>query len=368
MPDFRYAHASSADWQEATRSCLAQLGKGPASLGFLYLTDVLADHAGDILAALKKASGIQHWVGTVGIGICATGREYLDEPALAVMAGDFETGSFRVFSGVASDADVDNVALKCGSAQANFAIVHADPQNGRLTELVTRLAGKMESGFLVGGLTSSRRQNLQIADGVIEGGLSGVSFSDGVTIATRLTQGCSPLGPKHTITGCQQNVIITLDGRPALDVFREDIGEALGRDLNRIGSHVFAGLPIAGSDTGDYLVRNLVGIDPANKLIAIGDMVQQNTSVLFCRRDAKTAQEDMTRMLESIRKGMFTKPRGGVYYSCIGRGASLFGPDSEELKLVREALGEFPLVGFFCNGEISHNRLYGYTGVLTLFM
>jgi small ligand-binding sensory domain FIST len=76
----------------------------------------------------------------------------------------------------------------------------------------------------------------------------------------------------------------------------------------------------------------------------------------------------MTRMLESIRKGMFTRPRGGVYYSCIGRGASLFGPDSEELKLIREALGEFPLVGFFCNGEISHNRLYGYTGVLTLFM
>jgi small ligand-binding sensory domain FIST len=304
----------------------------------------------------------------VGIGICATGREYLDEPAVAVMAADFEPGSFRVFSGVASGADVDNVALKCATAPANFAIVHADPRNGKLTDLVTRLAGRMESGFLVGGLTSSRRQNLQIADGVIEGGLSGVSFSDGVTIATRLTQGCSPLGPKHTITGCQQNVIITLDGRPALDVFREDIGEALGRDLNRIGSHVFAGLPIAGSDTGDYLVRNLVGIDPANKLIAIGDMVQQNTSVLFCRRDAKTAQEDMTRMLESIRKGMFTRPRGGVYYSCIGRGASLFGPDSEELKLIREALGEFPLVGFFCNGEISHNRLYGYTGVLTLFM
>ena len=368
MPDFRYAHASNADWQEAARSCLAQLGQGPASLGFLYVTDVLADHAGDILATLKKNSGIPHWVGTLGIGVCATAREYLDEPAVAVMAGDFEPGSFRVFSGVMSGTDVDNVALKCGSAPANFAIVHADPHNGRLTELVTKLAGKVESGFLVGGLTSSRRQNLQIADGVIEGGLSGVSFSDGVTIATRLTQGCSPLGPKHTITACQQNVIITLDGRPALDVFREDIGESLGRDLNRVGSHVFAGLPIAGSDTGDYLVRNLVGIDPSNKLIAIGDMVQQNTSVLFCRRDAKTAQEDMTRMLESIRKGMFTKPRGGVYYSCIGRGASLFGPDSEELKLIREALGEFPLVGFFCNGEISHNRLYGYTGVLTLFM
>ena len=237
-----------------------------------------------------------------------------------------------------------------------------------MADLVGRLAGRMESGFLVGGLTSSRRQNLQFADGVMEGGLSGVSFSDGVTIATRLTQGCTPIGPKHAVTSSQQNVIITLDGRPALDVFKEDIGEALARDLNRIGGHVFAGLPIAGSDTGDYLVRNLVGIDPANRLIAIGELLHPGAAVMFCRRDAKTAHEDMARMLESIRQGLYKPPRGGIYYSCLGRGASLFGPDSEELKLIREAFGDFPLVGFFCNGEISHNRLYGYTGVLTLFV
>src|SRR5262245_13762597 len=368
MPEFRYAHSSDADWREATRSCLAKLGQGPASLGFLYVTDVLADHAGEILAALKKATAVPHWIGTVGIGICATAREYLDEPAIAVMTADFEPGSFRVFSGVTSSEDVANVTLKCGSAPPNFAVVHGDPHNRLLPELVSGLAGKVESGFLVGGLTSSRRQNLQFADGVAEGGLSGVSFSDGVAVATRLSQGCSPIGPKHAVTACQQNVIITLDGRPALDVFKEDIGESLGRDLNRVGGHVFAGLPVAGSDTGDYLVRNLVGIDPANKLIAIGEMLQQGGSVMFCRRDSKTAVEDMKRMLGSIKEGLFTKPRGGVYYTCIGRGAGLFGPDSQELKLVREALGDFPLVGFYCNGEISHNRLYGYTGVLTLFV
>jgi small ligand-binding sensory domain FIST len=111
-----------------------------------------------------------------------------------------------------------------------------------------------------------------------------------------------------------------------------------------------------------------VGIDPANRLIAIGELLQPGASVMFCRRDTKTANEDMARMLDSIRKGMFGRPRGGVYYSCIGRGASLFGPDSAELKMIHETLGEFPLVGFFCNGEISHNRLYGYTGVLTLFV
>jgi small ligand-binding sensory domain FIST len=366
--DFRYAHANDKDWREAAKSCLGQLGQGPASLGFLYVTDLFADHIGDILADFRRHTGVPHWVGTVGIGVCANGKEYLDEPAVVAMVGDFEADSFRVFSGVSSATDVENVGLKCGGAAPNFAIVHADPQNRDVSDLVTKLAGKVESGFLVGGLTSSRRQNLQVADGVVEGGLSGVSFADSVTVATRLTQGCSPIGVKHEITQCQHNVIMTLDGRPALDVFKEDIGEALSRDLNRIGGTVFAGLPIKGSDTGDYLVRNLVGIDPANKLIAIGEMVQQGGSVMFCKRDTKTANEDMTRMLDSIRKGMFTKPRGGVYYTCLGRGASLFGPNSEELKLIREAFGDFPLVGFFCNGEISHNRLYGYTGVLTLFV
>jgi len=366
--DFRYGHASAKDWREAANSCLAQLGEGAASLGFLYVTDLLSDHLGDILALFRGKTAVPHWVGTVGLGICASGREYLDEPAIAAMVGDFEPDSFRVFSGIASVADVDNVALTCGGATPNFAIVHADPYNRHVADLVNKLAGKVESGFLVGGLTSSRRDNLQVADGVVEGGLSGVSFADSVTVATRLTQGCTPIGPKRVITTCQQNVIISLDGRPALEVFKEDIGEAGARDLNRLGGHIFAGLPIAGSDTGDYLVRNLVGIDPANKLVAIGEMVQPGSSVMFCRRDAKTANEDMTRMLESIRKGLYSRPRGGIYYSCLGRGASLFGPNSEELRMVSDTLGDFPLVGFFCNGEISHNRLYGYTGVLTLFV
>lgn len=368
MPTFRYGHASTADWREAAQLCLAQVGPGAANLGFIYATDMLADHMGDILALFKNGTGVPHWVGTVGIGICATGQEYLDEPAITVMVGDFEPDTFRIFSGVASESDADSVQLQCGNALPNFAIVHADPHNRHVTDLVSRLAERVESGFLVGGLTSSRRQNLQIADSVTEGGLSGVSFSDGVTVATRLTQGCSPIGPKHVITACERNVIMSLDGQPALDVFKEDIGEALARDLNRVGGHIFAGLPIPGSDTGDYLVRNLVGIDPTHKLVAIGELLEPGAGIMFCRRDGGTAHDDMARMLESIKKGLYSQPRGGVYYSCLGRGASLFGPDSEELKMIRKALGDFPLVGFFCNGEISHNRLYGYTGVLTLFV
>jgi small ligand-binding sensory domain FIST len=89
---------------------------------------------------------------------------------------------------------------------------------------------------------------------------------------------------------------------------------------------------------------------------------------MFCRRDEGSAAEDMARMLDSIGSGLYGRPRGGVYYSCVGRGPNLFGDRSEEALMIRQSLGDFPMVGFFCNGEISHNRLYGYTGVLTLFL
>ncbi|HZP92653.1 MAG TPA: FIST N-terminal domain-containing protein [Burkholderiales bacterium] len=371
MPEFfTSGSAASPNWRDAASQCLQQAGKGPAgaNLGFVYLTDSLASEAADILAFFRRNTGILHWVGTVGMGICASGVEHYDRPAVAIMLCAFDPGSFRVFSGVRAPQDLERVPLHFEGLPANFAIVHADPRNAHLPRLVEDLAGALESGFLTGGLTSSRREYVQIADGVTKGGLSGVLFSEEVIVSTRLTQGCSPIGPRHTITGAQQNVLISLDGRAALDVFREDVGEPLWRNLVQIGGSIFAGLSVRGSDNGDYLVRNLVGIDPVHKLLAIGEVPDEGAQIVFCRRDNACAVEDMARMLDSIRSGLYGRPRGGVYYSCIGRGASLFGDGAEELGMIREAIGDVPLAGFFCNGEISHNRLYGYTGVLTLFL
>jgi small ligand-binding sensory domain FIST len=367
---FTYGAAASPNWRDAASQCLTQAGRGPsgANLGFLYVTDSLSAELKDILDYFRRNTGIVHWVGTVGMGICATGREFYDRPAIAIMLCAFAPGSFRVFSGVRAPQDLERVPMHFDGVPANFAVIHADPRNAQLPRLVADFAGALESGFLTGGLTSSRREYVQVADGVCKGGLSGVLFSEDVVISTRLTQGCSPIGPRHTITDVQQNVLISLDGRAALDVFREDVGERAWRDLAESGASLFAGLPVRGSDTGDYLVRNLVGIDPVHKLVAIGDAPEEGGKIMFCRRDNATAAEDMLRMLESMRSGLYRAPRGGVYYSCIGRGANLFGDQSEELTMIRETLGDFPLVGFFCNGEISHNRLYGYTGVLTLFL
>ncbi len=372
MTRFRYGHAAAADWRAAAASCLAQLDGGEDAgtdkLGFIYVTDFFAESLQEIARYFARETGVGHWVGTVGIGICVTGKEYLDEPAMAVMIGDFPEGSFRVFGAVSDTVRLQTLDLRCGSAAASIAVVHADPLDGDIARQIRLLAKRTESGFLVGGLASSRNGNVLLADVAGRGGLSGVAFSDAVTVAIRLTQGCSPVGAAHEITGAQNNIVVELDGRPALDVLREDVGVDAGEDLAQLGGQIFAGLAVSGSDTGDYVVRNLIGIDPGNRLIAIGDIARKGQRLRFCRRDRDTARADMARMLDSIREGLYTAPRGALYYSCLGRGGALFGEESAELGMIRDALGDVPLVGFFCNGEISHDRLYGYTGVLTLFV
>jgi len=372
MTGFSFGHAAGADWREVVDRCLTDLGPVPATgnLGLLYVTDSLSDQMGKVLDRLRTATGVTHWVGAVGMGICATGVEYYDRPAVAAMVGEFPDDSFRVFTPILKD--LDDFKARNGdwleARQPFLGLVHADPSNPLIDVLVKQLAVCTLSGFLIGGLASSRNGVHLYADEVTQGGLTGVLFSQEVSVATRLSQGCVPIGPYRVITEARRNIMIQIDGRPALDVLKEDIGEPLSWDLSQIGGLIFAGLPIVGSDTGDYLARNLVGIDPQSGLVAIGDMVEQGDRVMFCLCDADTAREDLLRMLKAIGNGLEGPPRGGLYISCLGRGRNLFGKDSEELKLIASELGEFPLIGFYANGEISRDRLYGYTGILMLFV
>lgn len=368
---FPYAHSALPDWREALAECLAALGPatGGASLGFLYATDRHAAHLPDLLRACKEATGVAHWVGSLGLGIAATDREYLDEPGLAMMLTDLPEADFQVLPPLHNLADVLRLGETPGAdAQpAWFGIVHGDPGNPLLGELIEHLAARTRAGFLVGGLTSAREHPAQIADLVVRGGLSGVLLSERVAVSTRLTQGVSPLGPRHVVTRAERNVVMALDGRPALEVLREDIGETLFDQLERLGGYLFAGLPTQDSDTGDYLARPIVGIDPQNGHVAIGDYVEPGQPLMFCRRDGASAAEDMRRMLDSLKAGLPGPIRGALYFSCLGRGSAMFGEGSAELKLISASLGPVPLVGFYASGEIYRDHLYGYTGVLTVF-
>jgi small ligand-binding sensory domain FIST len=340
---FAYAHAAAPTWRECVSACAAKLGRPGRGLGFLYFTDALVGDAAHILEVIKTRSGVEDWIGSVGLGVLATGAEYQQEPALAAMVADID--GFAVFSG--------RSPLKSG----HFAIVHADPTAPDVPGLLMDLSAKVASGYLVGGLSSSRSRTVQIANAVLSGGLSGAALEPQTAVATRLTQGCVPFPGRFRVTACEQNIIATLDGRPALEVLKE----VIGRERS-----VLVGIPVPGSDTGDYTARNLVGIDPEHKLIAIGERVEAGDEILFCRRDEDAARQDLQRITHELKTNV-PEPRGALYFSCLARGEHMFGSRGAELGVIRRALGEVPLVGFFCNGEISRDRLYGYTGVLTLY-
>ncbi len=376
MTSFLVVHSKANDWNQAAKICADEFCNSEDSytLGFIYVTDNLAEDLNSILAYLRKETGIKHWVGSVGIGLCAIASnkkygsaEYFDQAAMAVMAMALPTENFQVLPTMDTDfGQLPGEALDWINRNGSFfGVVHGDPANALVPFLIEELTARTH-GFLVGGLTSSRLHNYQVAEQITSGGLSGVMFAPSLEVATCLSQGCVPLAGSHLISGCVDNVVIGLDGRPALDILKEDFGEELVGDLNQVAGLIHAALPIEGSDTGDYLVRSLIGIDPERGWLAIGEEVETGQQLFFVRRDPLSAEIDLRNRLEILKNRFGKEPRAALYYSCVGRGPSMFGKEGGELSIIEDVFVDVPLIGFFGNGEISYNRLYGYTGVLTL--
>jgi small ligand-binding sensory domain FIST len=283
--------------------------------------------------------------------------------------------------------------------------VHADPSTPDLSELVAEMSDRTSSGYLFGGLASGRAGTLHIADGVWEGGLSGVAFSSDVALLSRVTQGCQPIGPVRRVTSAERNIVLALDREPALTCLLHDLGLAdlddprsalprLRATLVGLSDENEALVGRGGQFGTDTRVRHLVGLDPGRQAVAVADRVEAGMRLAFCSRDAQAARRDLVRICSEIREELepqtpLPEPQGAVaaaraaaaaepgtaarridgaiYVSCAGRGGPHFGGPSAELQIVRHALGDVPLVGFFAAGEIARASLYGYTGVLTLF-
>jgi small ligand-binding sensory domain FIST len=418
MKLFPFGHATHPQWQMAAGLVLAQLRAqmalhdyaGTPTLGLLYITDHYATEAREILDHVSaELPEITDWSGTVGVGIASSNVEYFDEPAMAVMLCELPSDQYRVFSGVAPLGVGEGMGF-----EPYTALVHADAGTPDVAELIAEMAARTTTGYLFGGLASSRHGAVQFAvggngnikgqgaaGGVFRGGLSGVAFGERVSLVSRVTQGCQPVGAQRVITAAAGNVMTELDGEPALDVLLRDTGISLDEPQAAMASlrATLVGLTEAGGDaigrTGnfgsDVVVRHIIGLDPARNGVAVADHVSAGMRMAFCQRNAQAARADLMRICAEIREELepeemplpvaaaLAAPEaqaaphaarriaGAVYVSCAGRGGPHFGGPSAELQIIRHALGDVPLVGFFAGGEIARHHLYGYTGVLTVF-
>lgn len=393
---FASAVASGQDWREASKNVLDQFSdldiKGQGfNLGFLYVSDLLVDDAESILNLFKSVLGIEDWVGGVAVAICGTGETFLDKPAISVMIGAFDEGDFCLFPALDKDFDVHSIPLGAWleKTQPMFAFVHGDPLAQQDPVPVLRALADGANMFPVGGLTSARGQQLQFSGKVCEGGVSGVVFSSDVPVVTALSQGCHAIGSAHAITRHDEQTILELDSKKAVSVFEDDLRNMVMKKIERdpdeivideddipdefkflFKGEVHAALPVSESDQKDYLVRNIITIDQDEGSITIGEQISNGDRILFVHRNDDTIGSDLSKSLVALRErvqreqGCF-EPKGALYVSCVARVSETV---DDELQLIREIIGDVPLAGFYAGGEISNARLYGYTGVLTLFL
>lgn len=387
-----HAHSGEGDAPAALAAVVSALkaqaargGPFAPTLAIMYLTDHHAGAAEALVAGLRTA-----WPGIVvtgcsGIGIAATGTEYFDQPGLAVMLTDVPREQFTVFNG--------RSPLPRDTAWA--ALVHADGATPDLQDLLDELSERLGSRYLFGGIAQGRSRTVLLADGVFDGGLAGVAFEAQVALVSRVTQGCQPVARSHRVTRAEGSVVLTLDDRPALAVLLADLQIDLGQPQRAVP--VLRSTLVGLSDAGDALlarggqfgtdtrVRHLIGLDPNRQGFAVADTVAPQMQLAFCQRSMEAARRDLVRICTEVRDeveagtvsaastagGAEAEPRriaGAIYVSCNGRGGAHFGAPSAELQIVQRALGPVPLVGFFAGGEIARHHLYGYTGVLTVFV
>jgi len=405
-PSFSSAAASGTDWRDTAKNVLEKLeglrgAPHDYNLGFLYISDHLADDAASILALFKSVLGIEHWVGGVSLALCGNGESFIDVPAISVLVGQFDPADFHVFSGAGLETNETEEALKpwLTAHDPLLVFVHGDPMADQDPALSLKKIEQMTNGFVLGGLTSSRHAHLQFADHIERNAVSGVLFSQNVPVATMLSQGCTPISPVHTITRCHEHTIFELDSQKAAPVFEDAIRRMViqktDRDPNTIiveaeaatdpsllpddfqflmKGEVHAAFPISESDQNDYLVRNIVGLDPDEGALTVSEYVAKGDRILFVHRDHDSVYQDLSARLLALRArvthdtGRFA-PKAALYVSCVARAFNQFeGAQDNELALIREIIGDVPLAGFYAGGEICKARLYGYTGILTLFL
>lgn len=260
------------------------------------------------------------------------------------------------------------------------AIMLADPFSVPLTRLlpvITSCRGPDEPVLVVGGAASGSShpgQNvLMVNDEFLPGGTVGVSLAGDVQVDCVVSQGCRPFGKPLVITKAHDNQIQELGGKPALTALSEAAGELPEDQRQLLAGGLLIGTVIDEYrdrfGRGDFLVRNVMGLDQNRGYVITGELPRVGQTVQFQLRDAETAAEDLQLLLDG--QQLKSKPFGALLFTCNGRGRRLFNEANHDLSVIQQRLEQVPIAGFFAAGEIGpigeRSFLHGHTASLVLF-
>jgi small ligand-binding sensory domain FIST len=334
-------------------------------------------------------------IGCSGAGVLADGRELEGVPGLALAGAvlpGVELTAFHLPAERTPDPSEPGDEPGAERARWNHAlglpdgpdphlILLPDPFTWSGPELLDGLDRAYPSGVKLGGLCSGGgrpgEHRLFCQRSAHHRGMVGVALRGNLEVDAIVAQGCRPIGTPMFVTRHQDRVMFELDGRPAVEVLQRLFDELSPADRVKAQHSLFIGIVMDPQrevyDAGDFLVRNLVGVDPQSGAIGTAAQLHKNAVVQFHLRDAETSATDLRALLQDHAQRRRGNPsHGALLFSCLGRGQGLYGQPDHDSSLVRELLGSgLPIVGFFGNGEIGpvagRTHMHGYTSSLMLF-
>lgn len=367
---------------DAALQAMAGSGAESADVALVFVTPDAYHFGHDLLHAVRRVTGARVVVGASGAGVLTERGEAEGGPAVAVLVvrsdGALLASPFLIGDREALDAEAGaELAERAGPvvAEGGALLILPDAMNLDPRGLLRGIADGLGPLPVLGGVAAGTPVFELYATDVATRALAGLAIA-GARPVVGVAQGCQPIGEPYVVTGVEGNVVRAIAGRPPLEVLKDALRSVpdLRRRARQAG--VFAGLAINPAksplERGDFLVRNLAGVDQETGAVAVAEPVRVGQTIQFHIRDAQAARDDLEAMLTRVETALAGRwPAFGVYVNCAGRGQGLYGVPGHDVTAIRRRLGDWPLVGFFGNGEFApvggQNFFHNYTGVLVIF-
>lgn len=372
---------------ECVAGVLGQLGKETPHLAVTFVSPHYQADYQNLVPLVRQALPAAQLFGCSGGGIIGNGLEVEQRPAVSITAAALpgvEIVEFHLESDGLPDLDAGpgswEQLLNVTDSQDPQFVMLADPFSFPVQNLLLGLDFAFSRAAKIGGLASGANQQggnaLFLGDRMYRAGVVGLALHGNITVDTVVAQGCRPIGQPMRVTECRRNLLLGLDGQPPLGVLKELFDRVNDRDRGLMRHSLFLGVVmdefLDHPNQGDFLIRNVVGMDERTGVLAIGEILKEGQVVQFHLRDAETSAEDLTAVLDRYaRDNQDNQIQGALLFSCLGRGQYLYGRPNHDTGIFHDKLGAVPLGGFFCNGEIGPvsgtTFLHGYTSSFGIF-
>ena len=373
--------------EEATEAILSQLEGKSADLTVIFVSSHFAEHYNKIPSMISERLKPGLLLGCSGGGIIGAGQEAEQKPSFSITSAHLPGVTVQPIQTETMELPNQDTGpsvwrdwLKVPAESQPHFIFIADPFSFRGEEFLSGVDFVYPNSKKVGGLASGAQTQggnaLYLDDKVYSQGLVGVALSGNIELDTIVAQGCRPIGKALQITKCRQNMLLELDNVSPMEVLQE-INESLNEnDRNLMKTSLFLGIEMDpfkdDPGQGDFLIRNLMGMDHQSGALAIGALLREGQLVQFHLRDKVMSAEDLELLLSRYQSGgKADDVAGALLFSCLGRGQHLYGKPNHDTDMFKDKLGEVPLGGFFCNGEIGPvgktTFLHGYTSSFGIF-